>query len=99
MPILFADNTNLFCTGKNLGDIVNEINVEIDKTYSWVKSYKLSLNVEKANFMLFTHKYFSRNMDDLLINGNRISEMNETKFLGVIIDNKLNWSPNIMHIS
>ena len=38
-------------------------------------------------------------MDDLLINGNRISEVNETKFLGVIIDNKLNWSPHIMHIS
>ena len=38
-------------------------------------------------------------MDDLLINENRISEVNETKFLEVIIDNKLNWSPHIMHIS
>ena len=37
MPILFADDTNLFCTGKNLGDIVNEINVEIDMIYSWWK--------------------------------------------------------------
>ena len=99
MPILFVDDTNLFCTGKNLGDIVNEINVEIDKIYSWVKANKLSLNVEKTNFMLFTPKSFSQNMDDLLINGNRISEVNETKFLGVIIDNKLNWSPHIMHIS
>ena len=96
---LVADDTNLFCTGKNLGDIVNEINVEIDKLYSWVKANKLSLNVEKTNFMLFTPKCFPRNMDDLLINGNRISEVNETKFLGVIIDNKLNWSPHIMHIS
>ena len=87
MPILFADDTNLFCTGKNLGDIVNEINVEIEKIYSWVKANKLSLNVEKTNFMLFTPKCFPRNMDDLLINGNRISEVNETKFLGVIIDN------------
>ena len=99
MPILFADDTNLFCTGKNLGDIVNEINVEIDRIYSWVKANKLSLNVEKTNFMLFTPKCFPRIMDDLLINGNRISEVNETKFLGVIIDNKLNWSPHIMHIS
>ena len=38
-------------------------------------------------------------MDDLLKNGNRISEVNETTFLGVIIDNKLNWSPHVMHIS
>ena len=38
-------------------------------------------------------------MDDLLTGGNRISEVNETKFLGVIIDDKLNWSPHITYIS
>ena len=43
VPILFADDTNLFCTGKNLADIVNEINVEIDKIYTWVKANKLLL--------------------------------------------------------
>ena len=99
LPILFADDTNLFCTGKNLNDIVKEINVEIDKIYSWVKANKLSLNVDQTNFMLFTPKCFPRSMNDLLINGSRISEVNETKFLGVIIDNKLNWSPHIMYIS
>ena len=41
LPILFADDTNLFCTGKNLNDILKEINVEIDKIYSWVKANKL----------------------------------------------------------
>ena len=79
MPILFADDTNLFCNGKNLSDIVSEINMEIDKIYSWVKANKLSLNIEKTNFMLFTTKRFSRAMDDLLIYGNRISEENETR--------------------
>ena len=38
-------------------------------------------------------------MNDLQINGSRISEVNETKFLGVIIDNKLSWSSHIMYIS
>ena len=47
MPILFADDTNLFCTGENFSDIVKEINVEIDKIYPWVKANKLSLNVDK----------------------------------------------------
>ena len=87
-PILFVDDTNLFCTSKNLSDIVKEINMEIDKTYSWVKANELSLNVDKTNFMLFTPKCFPRDMDDFLINGSRISEVNETKFLGVIIENK-----------
>ena len=88
-----------FCTGTNLGDIVNEIAVEIEMIYSWVKAYKLSVSAEKINLMLFTHNFFPRNMDDLLINGNRISEMNGTIFFGVIIDNKLNWPPHVMHIS
>ena len=47
--------------------------------------------------MLFTPKHFSRNMDGLLINGNQITEVNETKFLGVIIDNKLTWCPHIIY--
>ena len=99
MPILFADDTNLFCTGKNLKDVVRQINVEIGKVCCWVKANKLSLNIDKTNFMLFTPKHFSHDMDGLLINGNQITEVNETKFLGVIIDNKLTWCPHIMYIS
>ena len=37
-------------------------------------------------------------MDALLIDGKRIMEVSETKFLGVIIDNKLNWKPHIRHV-
>ena len=33
------------------------------------------------------------------IAGNRIMEVTETKFLGVIIDYKLNWYPHITYIS
>ena len=54
----FADNTNIFCISKNVGDICNEINMEIDKIYSWTKAYKLSLIGEKINFMLLTLKRF-----------------------------------------
>ena len=88
----------LFCTGPNLHDIVCQINQEIKIIYSWVKANKLSLNIDKTNFMLFTPKRFSRVMDVLLIDGKRIMEVNETKFLGVIIDNKLNWKPHIRYV-
>ena len=58
MPILFADDTHLFCTGKHLEDVVSQINVEIGKVYCWVKANKLSLYIDKTNFMLFTPKHF-----------------------------------------
>ena len=71
--------------------LVNEINVELVKIYTRVRANKLSPNIEKTNFMLFTPKRFSRNMDCISIDGHRIEEVKQTKFLGVILDNKLNW--------
>ena len=99
MPILFADDSNLFCPGPNLKDIVYQINQEIRMIYLWVKANKLSLNIDKTYFMLFTPKRFPRNMDDIIIDGTQIMEVNETKFLGVIIDSNSNWKPHITYIS
>ena len=99
MPILFADDTNLFCTGRNIDSLVNEINDEMSKVYSWVKANKLSLNIDKTNFMLFTPKCFPRTMGNFLIDGHPITEVKETKFLGVIIDNNLKWSAHIQYTS
>ena len=99
MPILFADDTNLFATGYNLNDIVSEINKEIANIYAWVKANKLSLNIDKTNFMLFTPKCVPQSINGIFIDGNKIMEVTETKFLGVIIDCKLNWSPHITYIS
>ena len=98
MPILFADDTNLFCTGKDLKALSHKINEEIAKIYAWVNANKLSLNIDKTNFMLFTPRNSSRCIDDIVINGIRIAEVTETKFLGVIIDNKLKWSTHILYI-
>ena len=98
MQILFADDTNLFCTGSNLSDLVCRINQEIKTIYSWVKANKLSLNIDKTNFRLDLHKKgFSRVMGELQIEGMRIMEVHETKFLGVFIDNKLSWKPHIRY--
>ena len=58
MPILFVDDTKLFCTNDKLDIFVNEINVELVKVLTWVRVNKLSLNIEKTNFMLFTPKGF-----------------------------------------
>ena len=102
MPILFADDTNLFATGYNLNDIISQINKEIDNVYAWVKANKLSLNIDKTNFMLFTPKCVPRTIKGVFIAGNKIMEVTETKFLGVIIDYKLiiNWTGlHILRIS
>ena len=98
MPILFAYDTYLFCTNDKLDILVNEINVELVKVLTWVRVNKLSLNIEKSNFMLFTPKGVSHDMDYISIDGHRIEEVRQTKFLGVILDNKLNWHAHCDYI-
>ena len=95
MPILFADDTNLFCTGTELKEMIRQVNDEMAKIYA----NRVSLNIDKTNFMLFTAKIFSLCPDDIVINQVKIQEVKETKLFGVIIDNNLRWSSHIMYTS
>ena len=54
--ILFADDTNMFITGTNLNDIVEELNIELKKIVHWLKVNKLSLNIQKTQYMIFHPK-------------------------------------------
>ena len=95
--VLFADDTNVFCSGQNLEQLQVEINEELRKLKLWFDCNKLSLNVSKTNFMLFG-KCRSNTEVMLEIDGVAINRVNENKFLGVIIDDKLSWKQHITHV-
>ena len=96
-PILFADDTNLFCSGKDLETIQMEINTELTKISTWLKVNKLSLNIKKTHYMVFTRNKF-RHQLNIRIDGHPIDEVHKTKFLGVFIDNKLNWKDHVSYL-
>ena len=54
-PVLFADDTNLFCSDNNLRTLFETANQELSQINDWFLANKLSLNVEKTKYMLF-HK-------------------------------------------
>ena len=57
MPILFADDTNLFLSGHNLDMMETIINQELKEISEWLKVNKLSLNIKKkTHYMIFTTK-------------------------------------------
>ena len=45
--ILFADDTNLFCSDNDINDLCGIINVELDKLNTWFSVNKLSLSIQK----------------------------------------------------
>ena len=97
LPFLFADDTNVFFHGKDKNELAETVNNELSKVVEWLKANKLSLNVNKTNYMLFS--LGTRDVsfpNDIKINGTIIQRVKSTKFLGVIIDQHLNWSEHIM---
>ena len=50
---LFADDSNLFYSHKNLHSLEEKLNNELISINEWLRANKLSLNVEKSNFVIF----------------------------------------------
>ena len=95
--VLFADDTNIFCSSTSLHDLQDTINRELDKLFVWFSVNRLSLNLGKTNYMLFR----SRPPDNELaleINNVVLPRVAATKFLGIIIDDKLSWKPHIQSV-
>ena len=95
LPVLYADDFNLFIRGKLVKKVIDEMNMELSKVTEWLNCNKLSLNIEKTNYMVFTLQRNNPAANVVRINGHHILRVEKTKFLGVIIDSKLTWSDHI----
>lgn len=92
---LFADDTNLFLTDRNINNLQTNTNLQLTKIYQWMQANQLSVNFKKTKFMLIGPK--SRNKPSLHIsmNNNVIQETHTFKYLGLNIDKNLRWKPHI----
>ena len=99
--ILFADDTNLFVNGKDTLEVVDKINSILSKLKLYLEANFLHINVGKSKFIQFkTPRQISRNECDVDIKfGNTpLQQVKSIKFLGVIIDEKLNWAKHTQHV-
>ena len=98
--ILFADDTNVFLHDKSYANLFEVMETELVKVAKWFRVNKLSLNLSKTNFILFHTKNKSvPNNYTLSIDGIEIAQADKVKFLGVMIDKKLDWKNQIIYTS
>ena len=97
--VLFADDTTLIFSNTSILELKNNIKCNINKLYNWLNVNKLSLNISKT-VLLFNIRNKNRNINlDLNINNIKVKQVSEIKFLGVIIDCKLNWKLQLNYVS
>ena len=97
---LFADDTNLFCTHKNMVNLEHLANQNIKNVTDWFNCNKLSLNIDKTNFVIFhlPQKKVAFKMKGI-VNSIEIKQVTSIRYLGIHIDGNLNWKEHVQYVS
>ena len=64
----------------------------------WLNINKLSLNIDKTKYIIFSIKTKVKDTPDVTIGANVVERVKSIKFLGVIIDENVSWTEHIYYI-
>jgi exonuclease III len=96
---LFADDTLIYITGQNLEDMTEKLNMDLVVVARWLKANKLMLNLSKTKFQIITHKSTNRSAElQVYIDQQQLEKVEVIKYLGVLIDSKLNFNDNFNYV-
>ena len=108
--VMFADDTNIFVAGnseKEAYDKAKEVLKELDL---YMLSNQLHINTEKCVYMHFKPRYNHNEQrtcarvrkvgsdNQLFLHGSKIKQTNMARYLGIIIDENLNWDGHLEHL-
>ena len=104
---LFADNTTILYSHKNIESKIDVVNAELKEVSNCFKTNKWSVNADKTIYMLSgssqmtTRIMSSKIQEDLkvILDNTVLDRVSYTKFLGVLMDENLTWKCHIDCVS
>ena len=92
--ILFADDTTIYMSHSNVNYLYWSLEEDMKTLSDWFKANLLTLNLSKSVTIRFGKtKFTGRNIQ---VGDTSLPDVTNTKFLGIWLDNKLQWT---LHIS
>ena len=94
---LYADDTVIYYSHKNLKEVENVLNKELNSLEAWMNNNNLKINYDKTVCMLLgTHNMLKKQaLLNIKINEQQLSQVKSFKYLGVHVDEKLKWDVHI----
>ena len=93
--VAYADDVMLLTSGKYPEILRDLLQNGLNYTLKWASDCGLNLNPKKTEIILFTRKYKPPQLKELKIREVTIPFTKQIKFLGIILDSKLDWKLNI----
>ena len=91
---LFADDSYLSLSDASVINLEKNVNAELGKIKMWLEHNKLSLNVKKTSFMVFTNRTYDHKFN-IKFGSISLSQTSQVNYLGVILDEKMSWQQHI----
>ena len=95
---MYADDTSFIVTDNDLHVLHSKLSQELDHIDNWMKANKLKLNVNKTHVMLFQNRSLMYDLAPVRLGQEIVQRIHTTKFLGVLIDDNLNWKQHIANL-
>ena len=96
---LYADDAELHCSHSDLCVVETCLQSDLDAVAAWLRSSRLCLNVGKSNCMLIGSRQRVANKSlHVSVGGNRLTQVNSVRYLGVLIDSVLSWTLQICNM-
>ena len=94
---LFVDDTTIVSAHNDIDILFSQTNIELTKLYNWFCLNKLSLNMDKTSYILFSNKEDDPK-NTINIDNINIKRVLCKKNLGVAIDHKHSWKTEIADV-
>ena len=94
---LYADDTALYVSSDSYIDMMLTLKVELATVSEWLAANKLTLNIKKTKYVIFGKPRQLQDMPyyNLEINNEPIHRVQYMKYLGVTLDENLNFNKHI----
>ena len=99
---LFADDCTLQVEGEEITELVNKTRAQLEVAQEWFNANKLTLNLKKTKFVVFTNQqHQSNNFPPLLLGNTPLARVGKNqgeesvRFLGLWVDDTLRFNDHI----
>lgn len=95
---LFADDSTVTISCKNKNNYEHDINTTLTSIISWLDRNNLKINLVKTTIMHFSQRTPNSDIEIKYLD-TVLNETDSTKFLGLMIDKKLDWKTHIEYLT
>lgn len=108
----YADDTAVVFSGTSWKNVTRSTEIGMSRVSEWLHINQLTLNTSKTNYICFRIRNNNQSKEDLSIkihncnspSNNKcncpvINQVKYTKYLGIIVDEKLSWYPQLEQVA